>query len=66
MIQLLINAQKTGLKISPLVFSYLEVEARKYMTRGNEKYAHIVTETGDFGETVRRMRSMGIIDNLFP
>lgn len=65
-IQLLINAQKTGLKISPLVFSYLETEARKYMTHGNEKYSQIVSETGNFGETVRRMRSMGIIDNLFP
>jgi peptidoglycan hydrolase CwlO-like protein len=52
--------------ISPLVFSYLEKEARKYMTGSNEKYAKLVIEAGDFSETVRRLRSLGIIEQVFP
>lgn len=65
-IQIFINAQKTDLTISPLVFNKLEKDARKYMTGPNKKYAQLMTETGDFAETVRRLRSLGIIDQLFP
>jgi len=65
-IQLLIDAQQTWCDISPLEFSRLEKEARKYMTEPHEKYAQLITETGDFAETVRRLRSLGIVDQIFP
>lgn len=36
------------------------------MIAPHEKYAQLMTETGDFSETVRRLRSLGIVGQIFP
>ena len=66
MIQLLINTQRTGGPISPYTYSKLEKDARKEMTAPNDKYAKLIIGRGKFSETIRRLISLGIIDQVFP
>lgn len=65
-IQLLIKSQQSWRSISPLEFNRLEKKAREFMTEPSEKYAQLTLEAGNFSETVRRLRLLGIIEQVFP
>jgi hypothetical protein len=65
-VQLLIDAQITGQQIDDRDFAKLERNAHDLMTRANEKYAELLKARGKFSATVRRLRSLKIINQVFP
>lgn len=65
-IQVLINAQTTWLKISPGFYSELENDAKYHITWPHPKLSDLLLENGNLSPTVRKLERFGIIENLIP